>query len=148
MDLTVLIPSGTNPERPADLSGMAMFKVESALSWYTEHLMRAPSVKEVSYAIHTSPSHLRRLFWQVKQASPKAVFQKVRLEKAQDLMSRSALTLEDIARNCGFTSASHFCREYKAHYAVSPTFWRKKVAANFAKPANGTVGVPRQRQAS
>jgi AraC family transcriptional regulator len=143
MDLAVLILSGNEAERRSDLSGMATFKVESALSWYTEHLTRAPSVKEVAYAIHTSPSHLRRLFWQVKQASPKAVFQKVRLAKAQELMSRSTVTLEEVARNCGFTSASHFCREYKAHYDVSPTFWRKKTAN-----AAVVTSAPRQRQAS
>jgi AraC family transcriptional regulator len=152
MDLAVLILSGNDAERRSDLSGMAMFKVESALSWYTEHLTRAPSVKEVAHAIHTSPSHLRRLFWQIKQASPKAVFQKVRLEKAQELMSRSTLTLEDVARSCGFTSASHFCREYKAHYDVSPTFWRKKTAVSFSKPVTTAAAAgsnaPRQRQAS
>lgn len=134
MDLAVMILGGSDAAPPPDLSQMAVFKVESALSWYAEHLSRTPSVKEVASAIHVSPSHLRRLFWQVRNSSPKAVFQKTRLERAQELMSRSTLTLEDVARSCGFTGASHLCREYKTHYDFTPTFWRKKTAVSFLKP--------------
>jgi AraC family transcriptional regulator len=135
-DLAVMILSGGDTAPPPDLSQLAVFKVESALSWYCDHLSRAPSVKEVAAAIHVSPSHLRRLFWQVRQASPKSVFQKTRLERAQELMSRCTLPLEEVARTCGFTGASHLCREYKAHYDVSPTFWRKKIALSFVKSEN------------
>lgn len=131
-DLAIMILGSNDTPAPADLSQLAVFKVERALSWYTEHLSRAPSVKEVSAAIHTSPSHLRRLFWQVRKASPKAVFQKTRLERAQELMSRCAITLEEVARQCGFTGASHLCRDYKAHFDVSPTIWRKRAAENAA----------------
>lgn len=153
-DLAVMILSGNDAVTPPDLSQLAVFKVESALSWYTEHLSRAPSVKEVAGAIHVSPSHLRRLFWQVRKASPKSVFNKTRLERAQELMSRCTLTLEEVARSCGFTGASHLCREYKAHYDVSPTFWRKKTAISFIKPpsapeTSATAAAPvRARRAS
>jgi AraC family transcriptional regulator len=137
MDLAVLILSGSSEAAPPlDLSQLAVFRVEGALSWYVEHLNRAPSVKEVADATHVSPSHMRRLFWQVRKCSPKAAFNKARLERAQELMSRCTLTLEEVARSCGFNSASHLCREYKAYYDVSPTFWRKKTAISFAKPVN------------
>ena len=33
---------------------------------------------------------------QVRNTSPKTLFQRIRLEKAKELMSRSALTLEDV----------------------------------------------------
>lgn len=132
MDLAIMILSGNDAAAPADLSQLAVFKVERALSWYAEHLSRGPSVKEVAAAIHTSPSHLRRLFWQVRKASPKSVFQRTRLERAQELMSRCNITLEEVARQCGFTGASHFCRDYKAHFAMSPTIWRKRAAETAA----------------
>lgn len=134
MDLTALALADKVASQPPALSDLATFKVERALSWHTEHLARNPSMKEVADAIHISPSHLRRLFWQVRKASPKTVFQRIRLEKAQELMSRTALTLEDVARHCGFTNASHLCRDYKACYHFTPTFWRKKLVAGFSKP--------------
>jgi len=39
-----------------------------------------------------------------------------------------------VARHCGFTNASHLCRDYKARYHFTPTFWRKKLVAGFSKP--------------
>lgn len=134
MDLAILILRANDGAPPVDLSQLALFRVESSISWYIEHLNRAPSVKQVADALHISPSHLRRLFWQVRKTSPKSAFKKTRLERAQELMSRSTLTLEEVARACGFTSASHLCREYKAYYNVSPTFWRKRTTISFPQP--------------
>lgn len=128
--------------QPPALTDLANFKIERALSWYVEHLGTAPSVKQVSDAIHVSPSHLRRLFWQVRRTSPKAQFQRIRLEKAKDLMSRSAFTLEEIARHCGYASASHLCREHKAAYNFTPTTWRKKLIDRFVQPLPPEEGTP------
>ncbi|MBL9195034.1 MAG: helix-turn-helix transcriptional regulator [Opitutaceae bacterium] len=134
MDLCALALSDQTTSLPPALPDLAHFKVERASTWYAEHLARNPSVKEAADAVHVSPSHLRRLFWQVRKHSPKTAFQRIRLEKANSLMSRSALTLEDVARHCGFASASHFCREYKRVHHFTPTHWRKRLVAGFSKP--------------
>ncbi len=134
MDLALLMLAGNDSAQLAALPDLANFKVESALTWYSVHLARSPSVKEVADAVHVSTSHLRRLFWQVRRASPKTVFQRTRMEKAQELMSRTALTLEDIARHCGYASSSHFCREYRAFHNFTPTHWRKKLIDRFIRP--------------
>lgn len=134
MDLAALALAGNEVVQPPALPDPASFRVESALAWYAEHLARNPSVKEVASAIHVSTSHLRRLFWQVRRTSSKAAFNGIRLEKAQALMSRTALTLEEIARSCGYASASHFCRDYQARHHFTPTYWRKKLIARFNNP--------------
>jgi len=134
MDLALLVLAGNDSAQAPALPDLANFKVESALSWFAEHLARSPSVKEVSDAVHVSTSHLRRLFWQVRRTSPKNAFQRIRLDKAQELMSRTALTLEDVARHCGYASSSHFCREYRAFHHFTPTHWRKKLIARFIEP--------------
>ncbi len=141
MDLSLLALRGEQfgGQSPA-LTDLAHFKVEHALSWYAEHLARHPSVKEVADAIHISPSHLRRLFWQSRHSSPKEIFQGIRLEKAQELMGRSALTLEEVARLCGYANASHLCREYKARNHFTPNKWRRRLIDRFSQPLPaGTV---------
>jgi len=134
MDLATMALAGNAASQPPALPELANFKVESALSWFAEHLAAHPSVKEVADAIHVSPSHLRRLFWQIRRTSPKAAFQRLRLDRAQELMGRSALTLEEVARHCGYVSASHLCREYKAVNHFTPTHWRKRLIAAFSRP--------------
>jgi len=141
MDLSLLLLEGhPRASEPVALTDVASFRVERALSWYTEHLARNPSVKEVAEIIHVSPSHLRRLFAEVRRASPKELFRRARLEKAQDLMGRTNLTLDEIAGLCGYASASHFCRDYKAAHHFTPSTWRRRLIDRFTRPLPpGTV---------
>lgn len=138
--LSLLALTGSSSAGLPALPDLANFKVESALAWYAGHLARSPTVKEVADAVHVSTSHLRRLFWQVRRSCPKNAFQRLRLDKAQELMSRTALTLEDVARHCGFASSSHFCREYRSVHHFTPTHWRKKLIDRFVNPVPpGTI---------
>lgn len=139
-ELALLALEGENfAEAPPALTDLAHFKVERALSWYAEHLARHPSVKEVADAIHVSPSHLRRLFRSVRGSSPKALLRAVRL-KASELMARTHLALDDIARESGYASASHLCRDYKAAHRFTPTTWRRRLVDRFTSPLPpGTV---------
>lgn len=135
MDLALLLLDGDKQAaEPLTLTDVASFRVERALSWYADHLQRHPTVKEVADAIHVSPSHLRRLFAEVRRASPKDLFRRVRLEKAQDLLGRTSLTLDEIARTCGYTNASHFCREYKTAHHFTPSTWRRRLIDRFVRP--------------
>lgn len=135
MDLSLLLLEGVSrAAEPMALNDVASFRVERALTWYTENLARNPSVKEVADVVHVSASHLRRLFAEVRQASPKEVFRRVRLEKAHDLMGRTNLPLDEVARQCGYASASHFCREYKAVNHFTPSTWRRRLIDRFARP--------------
>ena len=135
LDLSLLILGhGDTPLAPIHLD-FAAHKVAQALAWHAEHLPRNPSVKQVADTIHVSQSHLRRLFWRVQQTSPKAAFNKARLDRAQELMGRTPLTLDEIASRCGFASPSHLCREFKALHGYTPTVWRKKTVLKFLDPA-------------
>lgn len=142
-ELALLALEGeTFADAPPALTDLAHFKVERALSWYGEHLMRHPSVKEVADAIHVSPSHLRRLFRTVRRSSPKALFRSLRLEKASELMARTTFALDDIARSSGYASASHLCRDFKAAHRFTPTTWRRRLIDRFTSPLPaGTVPV-------
>jgi len=143
IDLALLALAGSDAAPQPALPELANFKVESALTWYAVNLARRPTVMEVADAVHVSTSHLRRLFWQVRRTSPKTAFQRIRLDKAQELMSRTALTLDDVARHCGFANSSHFCREYRACHNFTPTHWRKRLIDRFNKPFKPGVVVTR-----
>jgi AraC family transcriptional regulator len=135
IDLALMMLEGRESSyEPPALTDLANFKIERALSWYAEHLAHNPTVKQVADAIHISPSHLRRLFWQTRKTNPKSAFGRVRLDKAKELMSRSSLTLDEVAALCGYSSASHLCSDYKAVHHFTPTTWRKKLIDRFIQP--------------
>ncbi|HYD82960.1 MAG TPA: helix-turn-helix domain-containing protein [Opitutus sp.] len=135
IDLSLLVLEGRVVDLlPPALTDLANFKIERAISWILEHLPQNPTVKQVADAIHVSPSHLRRLFWLSRRSSPKAVFRRLRLDRAKELMSRSAMTLDDVAHHCGYSSASHLCRDCRDVHHFSPTTWRKKLVDRFTRP--------------
>ena len=84
-----------------------------------------PKLDQIAQAVNVSVRHLRRLFWQARRESPQTAFTRLRLERAMGLLSLSNLKLDAIARQCGFSSSSDFCRVFKIHHHMSPDAWRK-----------------------
>lgn len=132
LELTLLALDGIEAtETPPSLTDLAALRIERALAWYAEHLPRRPTVKQVADAVHVSPSHLRRLFMQSRGTGPKTAFQRIRLDRAMEIMGGTTLTLEEVAARCGYTGASHLCREHKALLHFTPTTWRKRIVDRF-----------------
>jgi AraC family transcriptional regulator len=115
-------------------SDHAVRKVESSLRWYSEHMAEDPKLKHVAVAVHISPSHLRRLFWQVRNENPLQSFTKARLHRAMDLLSRSDAALYLVARQCGFSSTTDFCRVFKSYNKISPHAWRRTKLGPYPEP--------------
>lgn len=49
---------------------------------------------------------------------------RVRLNRATRLLLDSPLTVEDVARECGFRSATYFCRFFKRETGTTPVLYR------------------------
>jgi AraC-like DNA-binding protein len=113
----------------------ALEKVQECLSWYSEHMLEQPKLERVALAVNVSVRHLRRLFWQARRESPQAAFTRLRLEHAMGLLSLSNLKLDAVARQCGFSGSSDFCRVFKIHQHVSPDAWRKHRLPAYQEPA-------------
>lgn len=73
-------------------------------------------------AVNVSAKHLQRLFADSGQSFMRYVWQ-TRLEHAQILLRSQgtiAMSVQEVAWQCGFTSAAHFSRVYSAHFGYPP----------------------------
>jgi len=123
-----LLALGKLEARPLPLpEGHAKRTVETAISWFSEHVSQNPSVTEVADQVHVSASTLRRLFRQVRNDSPAHIFARIRLEAAMRLMTATSFKLEIIAAECGFSCMSDFCRAFKSLNGTTPNVWRRKI---------------------
>lgn len=107
-------------------NNFAQLKVKKALAWYEANLSRGPNIPEVARAVQLSPTHLRRLFHKVRGMSPQEAFTRIQFDRAKWLMKSPLMTLEQIAENTGFGSASIFSRTFKARFGSSPRQFRNK----------------------
>ncbi len=74
-----------------------------------------------------SEVYLRKIFKEEFMLSPSQYITNVRLEKAKSLMKYPFLTLEECAKQSGFSSLQYFCRVFKALTGISPNKFRKQL---------------------
>jgi len=129
----------------SSLETYAADRAERALAWFMEHVYEAPKFGRVAAEMNMSTSHLRRLFHTHFGKSPKAVFDRVRLERAATLLTSSTATLEDVSSRAGFRSTSDFCRVFKRHFGHSPNVWRRSVGV-VKDSSNRTFGGATRRE--
>lgn len=128
--LTILALRGLDFERIQSLQNVPRERVEKAMVWYNDHLQNSPSLSDVADSVHISVTQLRRHFYEQVGRSPKAIFNKLRMQRATQLLISTSLTLDQIGEQCGFQSATDFCRAFKKVFNVTPNHWRHDVNAS------------------
>jgi transcriptional regulator GlxA family with amidase domain len=103
----------------------------------TETPMRLP---QIAGRVGVSARQLERLFHRYLGCSPTHYYIGVRLEKARKLLWHTTLSVMEIGVACGFTSASHFARAYRAHFHAVPSADRKPEIVPFL--AASTAAAP------
>jgi AraC family transcriptional regulator, glycine betaine-responsive activator len=68
-----------------------------------------------------SARHLDRLLRDKRGLRFSAQYRAIRLAHARRLLRQSPLAVGEIATACGFSSAAHFSRSYRAHFGRSPS---------------------------
>jgi AraC family transcriptional regulator len=128
LEISLMVLSRHEPQRQYTLPNIASDRTERAIAYYQLHMSESLSVEQVASELHVSPGHLRRHFYAVMKCSPKTVFTRLRLQRAKELLSTTSLTLDSVAEQCGFASATDLCRTFRKVARVSPDVWRRKVA--------------------
>lgn len=117
----LLLEKAGNSALPPDPASQ---RVEAALLWYLNRMKENPSLEEVARAVGSSPANLRRGFLRVMNASPKAIFDQSRMQRAMQLLTGHEVKIEVISEACGFGSASAFSRAFKQKTGLAPEVWR------------------------
>ncbi|GCE29860.1 hypothetical protein KDA_53440 [Dictyobacter alpinus] len=94
-------------------SGTAEKLVAAAERYMQEQYHRPLTISEIALALGISPATLRRHVMRLHGCAPAMLLQRIRVRHACDLLRTSDLTLEAIARLCGYDSASHLSRQVK-----------------------------------
>ena len=72
-----------------------------------------------------SEVYLRKLFSVHYQTTPKQFILDLRIRKAKQLLTDTALSVTVIAGECGFSSVYHFCRLFKIKVGQTPSEYKK-----------------------
>lgn len=83
------------------------------------------SVEECSRQLGLSRSHFCRLFRREVGTAPGAYLREQRMQRALKLLAQSGRSICEIAFHLGFTDPSHFIRDFKRRYQMSPAAFRR-----------------------
>lgn len=98
------------------------------------HVIERPEddhrITELAQRAGLSPRHFVRLFAQQTGEPPARYVQRIRLERARQLLEESEEGLDQIAARCGFGSAETMRRSFQRAMSVSPAAYRARFARN------------------
>jgi AraC family transcriptional regulator len=97
-----------------------------------KHLSSKLQIEDLSKISSYSPFHFQRIFKEITNKSVLIYIKELRLRWAANLLIfNPQSTIMNISYTCGFKSSSTFTNEFKKHYRVTPTAWRKGEHENY-----------------
>ena len=100
--------------------------VQEVCTYLAGNLGQAPSLDQVAVAFHVSRRHLTRLFAQHMGETILGHMQRLRLDRAKDLLRHTRMPVLDVASTVGFDSPSHLARVFRRDIGSSPDEWRRQ----------------------
>ncbi len=101
-----------------------VFLVSCAKEYLLQHLAQEVHLQDVADYLQVSSGHLARTFKQVAGQSLFAYFRQLRLEQAKLRLLDTQQNVTTIARDCGFSSTTLFCRNFKQYTGSTPLAYR------------------------
>jgi len=101
--------------------GVANQKLIAAIGLMESTADEPRDVRQIAADVGLSPRQLERLFAKYLHASPSHHYLELRLDRARELLLQTTKPILDVAVACGFASASHFSRCYRAVYGHKPS---------------------------
>ena len=84
------------------------------------------ALSEIATATGVSLRQLERLFQRYNDVTPAQHYLALRLRRARELLAHTSAPIMQITVACGFQTASHFCKAYRAQFGHSPSDHRRQ----------------------
>ena len=94
--------------------------VSAALAYIREHYAEPVTVNDMAEQVALSPSSFSHLFREVTGRSPYQFLKELRLDRARELLLDGRLSVTDVSRRVGYSSASHFIKEFRSRFGTTP----------------------------
>jgi AraC family transcriptional regulator, transcriptional activator FtrA len=98
--------------------------VTAAMDWARQHISQTIDVVEMAKVAAMSERTFHRRFNEAVGVSPKLWLQRARMFRAQELLETTALSLDDVASQCGYESLETFRVAFRRTVGTAPAAYR------------------------
>lgn len=117
--------------------------VVEATQFMAANIEEPLALSEIADATGVSLRQLERLFHRYHDVTPAQHYLALRLRRARELLAHTSAPIMQITVACGFQTASHFCKAYRAQFGHSPSDHRRQGGGqglvHLGAPDAGTV---------
>jgi AraC-like DNA-binding protein len=106
--------------------GLTPMQSRRATEYLRAHLGAEVDIALIAQDCGLSTSHFRRAFRETMELAPHQWVLRARVDTAKDKLLDQRLSLDDVARCCGFADQSHFTRVFSKLSGISPGRWRRE----------------------
>lgn len=111
---------------PAPVAQAPRDDLSALLEWARQHLSEPLTVSQLAVRALMSERTFLRRFSDATGMTPKRWLQHARMAQARMLLESTALSSEQIAERCGFTSAESFRVAFRKVVGLAPSFYRER----------------------
>lgn len=94
--------------------------VAAALDYIHAHLAEQLTVETLAAQVCLSPSAFTRVFRETTGRAPYQFVKASRLGRARQLLDDGRVGVADVSRSVGYTSVSHFIKEFRSRFGATP----------------------------
>jgi transcriptional regulator GlxA family with amidase domain len=101
-------------------AGIERRELQAAVQMMLENIETPLDLLTLSKRLGQSRRNVERLFRKYTNSSPARYYLGLRLIKARQLLNQTRMPVTQVALSCGFGSAPHFSKRYRAYFGVPP----------------------------
>lgn len=101
-----------------------------AIIQYIQDNYRDVTLSDVAKRFHYSNEYTSRLIKSLMGMTYSEVVRTVRIERSQDFLTNTTMTIANIAEATGYDTTEHYIRQFKKHTGITPSAYRKQEAKN------------------
>jgi transcriptional regulator GlxA family with amidase domain len=101
-------------------------KVSKVVDAINNNFNKEIRITDLAYSVNLSRTRLFKLFKEELGISPKQYLRILRIKKGKELLEKSRKSIKEIAHQVGYNDGTHFMRDFKRIYKLSPSQYRNK----------------------
>jgi LacI family transcriptional regulator len=122
----LVAPQGISARQSSDVLAVEDPEVATAVRYIRDHACQGGTVEKMVRDLMVSRTSLERHFLKTLGRSPKAEMDRVRFERAKQLLAETPYKLERIGTMLGFSTAAQFATAFKRCVGCAPSDYRTR----------------------
>jgi len=99
--------------------------VQKALKYIESYYSSNITIKDICNEVYVSSSYLQKIFLKYTGMTPYQYIMECRHQNAKEMLETTSVSVNEVARYCGFVNNAHFSTTFKQREGLSPLEYKK-----------------------